>query len=211
MAERGSFPNFAPENDDKPFKNMQTNRHIILASNSPRRKELLAALGYEFTIRTLAGIDEHFPPELGGEAAALHIAEKKATAYRATLQADELLITADTVVCLNGTVMGKPANRADAIRMLTQLSGCTHQVHTAVCVLSTQKTERFVSTTAVSFRTLAPEEIAYYVDHYQPMDKAGAYGIQEWIGHIGVTSIQGSYYNVMGLPTQELYETLKSF
>lgn len=183
---------------------------IILASNSPRRRELLQGLGLDFEVRTMRGIDESYPPELTGEDIPKFIASRKAEAYLPTLADDELLITADTIVYCDGEVLGKPADDADAARMLRQLSGKTHQVITGVSV-STRQTHRvFATTSLVEFASLTDEEIDYYVTHFHPNDKAGAYGIQEWIGYIGVVRLEGSFYNVMGLPVQRLYRELKT-
>lgn len=183
--------------------------HIKLASNSPRRRELLAGLGIEFETKVLPGIDESYPDTLRGEEIPLYIAREKAEAYRPALQPDELIITADTIVYQDGLVLGKPHDEADARRMLRLLSGHTHQVITGVCILTDTLQRSFAVTTEVTFGTLSEEEITFYVEKYRPMDKAGAYGIQEWIGFIGVTGLQGSYYNVMGLPVQRLYQELK--
>lgn len=183
--------------------------HIKLASNSPRRRELLAGLGIEFETKVLPGIDESYPDTLKGEEIPLYIAREKAEAYRPALQPDELIITADTIVYQDGLVLGKPHDEADARRMLRLLSGHTHQVITGVCILTDTLQRSFAVTTEVTFGTLSEEEITFYVEKYRPMDKAGAYGIQEWIGFIGVTGLQGSYYNVMGLPVQRLYQELK--
>ena len=182
---------------------------IVLASNSPRRKELLAGLGYPFEVRLLSGIDESYPDTLRGGEIAAHISRVKADAYRTTMAADELIITADTIVCLDDQVLGKPADEAEAIAMLHSLSGRTHQVYTGVTLTTKEKQSSFVSCSHVTFATLTDEEIHHYVTHYRPMDKAGAYGIQEWIGYIGVERIEGSYFNVMGLPVQRLYTELK--
>lgn len=182
---------------------------VILASNSPRRKELLSSLGINYEVRTLPGIEETYPHTLAGEEIPLYIAREKANAYRSAMQADELIITADTIVWLNGTVMGKPADEEDAYRMLCALSGKTHQVMTGVCLTTKEFQKGFSTVTDVTFATLAEDEIRYYVKHYRPMDKAGAYGIQEWIGFVGVRHIKGSYFNVMGLPVQRLYAELK--
>jgi len=202
---------------------------IILASNSPRRRELLSGLGLDYEVRTLQGLDESYPEGLSMEEIPQYISRKKAAAY--TLGKDELLITADTIVYLEGEVLGKPADEEEARQMLRKLSGKTHQVVTGV-TLKTMKTlpstplegenhvpqvsplredlERsFACVSQVTFAQLTDEEIDYYVTHYHPLDKAGAYGIQEWIGYIGVTSIEGSYFNVMGLPVQRLYTELK--
>lgn len=181
---------------------------IILASNSPRRKELLAGLGLPFEVRVLNGIDESFPSSLPVSDVALYIAGKKADAYRVNMSSDELIITADTIVIVGDEILGKPHDEADAVRMLREISGRTHQVTTGVCLIAEGWERRFSVTTNVTFKTLSDEEIHYYIDHYHPYDKAGAYGIQEWIGYIGVTGLNGSYYNVMGLPVQRIYEAL---
>ena len=181
---------------------------LVLASNSPRRRELLAGLGLPFEVRVLQDIDESYPDDLPVSEVALYIAGKKADAYRSVIQPDELIITADTVVIEGDEILGKPVDEADAIRMLHELSGRTHQVTTGVCLLTPTQERRFAVTTDVTFKTLTDEEIRYYVDHYKPFDKAGAYGIQEWIGYIGVTGLNGSYYNVMGLPVQRIYNEL---
>jgi septum formation protein len=184
---------------------------VVLASNSPRRKELLAGLGMPFEVRVMDGIDESYPEDLPVSEVALYIAGKKADAYREKMADDELIITADTVVIVDDEILGKPHDKADAIRMLKLISGRTHQVTTGVCLLSKKQESRFSVTTDVTFKTLSDEEINYYIDTYQPFDKAGAYGIQEWIGYIGVTGLNGSYYNVMGLPVQRIYTELKKF
>ena len=183
--------------------------HIILASNSPRRKELLASLGMPFEVRVLQNIDESYPDDLPVSEVALYIAGKKADAYRTTLADDELVITADTVVIVGDEILGKPVDEADAERMLRLISGRTHQVTTGVCMLTREMERRFAVTTDVTFKPLSDDEIHYYITRYRPFDKAGAYGIQEWIGYIGVTGLHGSYYNVMGLPVQRIYETLQ--
>ena len=182
---------------------------IVLASNSPRRRELLAGLGLPFEVRVLQDIDESYPDDLPVSEVALFIAGKKADAYRKTIADDELIITADTVVIVGEEILGKPTDEADAIRMLREISGRTHQVTTGVCLLTAEKEHRFAVTTDVTFKTLSDEEIQFYVSHYKPFDKAGAYGIQEWIGYIGVTGLHGSYYNVMGLPVQRIYSELQ--
>ena len=184
---------------------------IILASNSPRRKELLEGLGLSFQVRVLKGIDESYPENLSGEEIALYISRKKAEAYRRTQAEDELIITADTIVYVDGEVLGKPQDKEDAARMFRLMSGRTHQVITGVCVQTKEKTVQFASTTDVTFAQLTEEEIGHYIDCFHPFDKAGAYGIQEWIGYIGITGINGSYYNVVGLPVQRLYTVLKQF
>ena len=181
---------------------------LILASNSPRRKELLAGLGVPFEVRVLQDIDEHYPESLPVNEVARYIAKEKADAYRRIVASDELIITADTVVIVGDEILGKPVDEADAVRMLQLLSGRTHQVTTGVCLLTAEKERCFDVTTDVTFKPLTDEEIHYYVDRYRPFDKAGAYGIQEWIGYIGVTGLNGSYYNVMGLPVQRIYQEL---
>ena len=184
---------------------------IILASQSPRRRELLAGLGIPFEVRVIEDIDEHFPEQLPASETALYIAKRKAEAYRGQIADDELIITADTVVIVGDEILGKPADEADALRMLRLLSGRTHQVTTGVCLMTTKMQRSFDVTTDVTFKTLTDEEIMYYVNRYKPFDKAGAYGIQEWIGYIGVTGLHGSYYNVMGLPVQRIYTELQAF
>ena len=183
--------------------------NIILGSQSPRRKELLAGLDIEFTTKVIPGLEETYPDTLQGEEIPIYLAEQKADAY--TLEDNDLLITADTIVWLDGHVYGKPADEAEAREMLRSLSGKTHDVITGVCVRTNKKNVSFASTTKVRFAELTDAEIEHYVNKYRPMDKAGAYGIQEWIGYIGVEHIEGSYFNVMGLPIQRLYTVLKEF
>ena len=187
------------------------NYEIILASGSPRRRELLGGLGLPFIVKCIDGIDESFPENLPAEETALFIAKKKSEAYKVLADSNHLIITADTVVVCNGLVMGKPCNESEAQEMLSLLSGKTHQVITGVALTTKKKTTAFSVSTKVRFATLDDDEIKYYVDKYKPFDKAGAYGIQEWIGYIGVEYISGSYYNVMGLPIQRLYQELKNF
>lgn len=188
---------------------LKLNYQIILASNSPRRKELLSGLGLNYEVRTLPGIDESYPDTLQGEEIPVYISSKKASAYLDTLKYNELLITADTIVWLDGRVLGKPADEKEACQMLRDLSGKTHQVITGVTLATTTFQKSFASVSQVTFAPLSEEEISYYVNHYHPMDKAGSYGVQEWIGFIGVERIEGSYFNVMGLPVQRLYRELK--
>lgn len=183
---------------------------IILASNSPRRKELLSGLGLPYEVRTLPDVDESFPSTLTGEEIPRHIAREKAEAYRKMMTSDELIITADTIVWLQGEVLGKPHDEEEAIQMLGKLSGKTHQVITGVCLMTTQRTHCFSAVSEVRFANLTPQEIDYYVSNYHPLDKAGSYGVQEWIGYVAVESIVGSFYNVMGLPIQKLYKELKA-
>ena len=182
--------------------------NIVLASNSPRRKELMSGLGVDYVVKTLPDVDESYPDTLQGEEIPAYISREKAEAYQSMIEPDELLITADTIVWMNGEVLGKPKDREDAIRMLRKLSGASHQVITGVCLTTKGWQNSFTVTTDVTFAVLSEEEIVYYVDKYSTMDKAGAYGVQEWIGFIGVESISGSYYNVMGLPVQKLYREL---
>lgn len=184
---------------------------IVLASNSPRRKELLSGLGVDYVVKTLPDVDETYPQGLNEEDIAKHIARGKAEAYREVMNDDELVITADTIVWLEGTVMGKPKDEEDAREMLRRLSGRTHQVVTGVCLTTTSMQKTFATVTDVTFSNLTEEEIDYYVTRYRPMDKAGSYGVQEWIGFVGVENLSGSYFNVMGLPIQRLYTELKKF
>ncbi len=183
---------------------------IVLASNSPRRRELLAGLGVEFEVRVLPDIDESYPPTLEAADIPLYISRRKAEAYRASMAADELIITADTIVWLDGSVLGQPADEAEAREMLCRLSGRTHRVITGVTLMRAGEEPRSFSTTSeVTFAALDEAEIDWYVAHFRPLDKAGAYGVQEWIGFVGVESLAGSYFNVMGLPVQRLYRELK--
>lgn len=208
---------------------------IILASNSPRRKELLAGLDVPFEVKVIKGIDESYPATLNAYDTAQYIAAKKAEAYRQLLEMDvegssaysasadtvrTLILTADTVVIAptaneqndkegKGVILGKPKDAEDACRMLRMLSGKTHHVVTGVCLTTRDEQRQFSVVTEVTFKSLSDEEISYYVSHYKPFDKAGAYGIQEWIGYIGCAGLKGSYFNVMGLPVQRIYEELQ--
>ena len=187
---------------------------IVLGSNSPRRKELLAGLDIKFEVEVIPGIDESYPDNLSSEEIAMYIAGEKSAAYLKRMTDDELLITADTIVVTYGEktqILGKPADREDAIAMLRFLSDKVHEVVTGVCLTTKEKTVAFAVSSAVSFAPLDDDEIIYYVDKYRPFDKAGSYGIQEWIGYVGVEAINGSFYNVMGLPVQKLYQELKKF
>jgi septum formation protein len=168
---------------------------------------LLAGLGVPYQVRVISGIDESYPANLPAAEVPQYISQQKARAY--TLTDTELLITADTIVCLDGQILGKPRTEEEACQMLTRLSGRTHQVITGVTLTTTRFTHSFSCTSDVTFATLTQQEIEHYVHHYHPLDKAGAYGIQEWIGYIGVTRLEGSYFNVMGLPVQRLYTELK--
>ncbi len=164
-----------------------------------------------YEVRVLDGIDESYPADLPTKNIAEYISHKKAAVYQQQMAPDELIITADTIVVLGNEVMGKPHDEADARRMLRELSGRTHQVITGVTLTTIEKQTSFSVETDVTFKQLSDSEIDYYISHYKPFDKAGAYGIQEWIGHIGVTGLQGSYFNVMGLPVQRIYEALSKF
>ena len=188
-----------------------TDYRIVLASNSPRRKELLSGIDVKYEFRMLPDIDESYPETISADEVAEYLAEKKASAYLPELKEDELLITADTIVLLDGMVIGKPVDEADAIRMLQLLSDRTHRVITGVCLASKKKQVVFSDTAHVTFGKLNDEEIKYYVSNYRPYDKAGAYGVQEWIGYVAVERIEGSYFNVMGLPIFKVYKELKQF
>ncbi|MBQ8283191.1 MAG: septum formation protein Maf [Paraprevotella sp.] len=183
---------------------------VILASNSPRRRELLSGLDIDYTVRVMDDIDESYPDNLLCADIPCYISRKKAEAYKQQMRQDELIITADTVVCVDDTILGKPKDADDAAAMLRLLSGKTHQVITGVTLLTSEQEKTFSVVSDVTFDDLSDEEIAYYVAKYRPFDKAGAYGIQEWIGYVGVTSLKGSYFNVMGLPVQRLYNELKT-
>ena len=184
---------------------------IILASNSPRRRELLAGLGLDFTVKVISGIDESWPHSLKGEEIPLYISREKATPYRPLIGPDELVITADTIVYVDGEVLGKPHDKADARRMLRLISGRWHEVITGVTLMTAARERSFAVTTKVRFCNLTDDEINRYVESGLPMDKAGAYGIQEWIGYVGVEAIEGSYFNVVGLPVQRLYRELINY
>ena len=182
---------------------------LVLASNSPRRKELLRGLGIDFEVRLIRDIDESYPAALPVNAVAVHISKAKAAAYLDTMAENEVVLTADTVVVCDGQILGKPQDAEDARRMLGLLSGKSHEVITGVTLSTLQWQRSFAVTTVVWFKELTAAEIGFYVDSYRPFDKAGAYGIQEWIGYVGVQRIEGSYFNVMGLPVQRIYEELK--
>ncbi|AWM31842.1 Maf family nucleotide pyrophosphatase [Hymenobacter nivis] len=181
---------------------------LILASNSPRRRQLLTDLGLAYEIR-LHDVDEDFPPHLQRAEVAEYLAAHKAAAYAAGLAPDELVITADTIVCLGDDVLNKPANAAEAAAMLTRLQGRAHDVFTGVCLRAGDGRQVvFSDQTTVHFRPLSPAEIDFYIAHYQPFDKAGAYGAQDWVGMVGVTRLEGSYFNVMGLPVHRVWAEL---
>jgi nucleoside triphosphate pyrophosphatase len=186
------------------------NKKVILASKSPRRQELLKGLCIDFEIRT-KDIDESYPNHLQEAEIPSFISEKKAAAFADDLEADELLITSDTVVCLNGKVLEKPKSLDEGKQMLRELSGQTHTVYSAVCLLDTKKKIVFCDQTEVTFKPLDEEEIEFYINQFQPLDKAGAYGVQEWIGYIAIQKMTGSYYTVMGMPMHWLYDELKKW
>lgn len=184
--------------------------HVVLVSQSPRRRELLKGLEINFEA-TSVDADETYPAHLKGAEVPCYITQVKAHAYKPLLQDNTLAITADTVVSIDGDILGKPNNKAEAMQMLRTLSGKKHQVITAVCVFTKQKEHLFYAVSEVYFKPLLDQEIEHYIDTYQPFDKAGSYGVQEWIGYIGIEKIVGSYYNVMGLPIQRLYQELLTF
>jgi septum formation protein len=184
--------------------------NIILASKSPRRQNLLKELGFEFEIKTKE-IEEIYPPALEKEEVAVFLSELKAGAFKQDLEENDLVLTSDTIVCLADEIIGKPKDRADAIKMLGKLSGNKHEVITAVTLTSKEKQHTFYDLTAVYFKKLSTDEIEYYIDKYAPFDKAGSYGIQEWIGYIGIEKINGSYFNVMGLPVKRVYDEILKF
>lgn len=193
-----------------PFDNLRK-YSIILASGSPRRKELLSSVGIDYKVRIIDDIDESYPENMKAEDIPQFISRKKAAAYRKDLSKGELIITADTVVAVDNKILGKPKDKTEAVKMLRLLSGRKHQVITGVTVMTSEREETFAAVSNVCISKLSDEEIDYYIEKYKPYDKAGAYGIQEWIGMIGVTEIEGSFFNVMGLPVQRLYTLLKTF
>lgn len=180
---------------------------LILGSKSPRRQELIKGMGFDYEIRTL-DTDESYPETLAKTEVAGYLANQKADALMPSLLDNELLLTSDTIVLVNDEVLGKPFDESDAIQMLSKLSGKTHQVLTGVHLATKLKRHTFTVSTEVTFHTLTMKEIQYYVHSFKPFDKAGSYGIQEWIGYIGIEKMNGSYYNVMGLPTAELWQQL---
>ncbi len=185
---------------------MISNRPLVVASSSPRRQYLMRETGFTFTVEK-PDVDESFPKELPVDQVAKYLAEKKAEYFRLTMK-DEIILTADTVVILGNQILNKPLDRNEAIEMLTNLAGNTHNVMTGVCILSKEKEISFDDLTEVSFQPLTHEEIIFYVDHYKPFDKAGAYGAQDWIGMVAIQKIVGSYFNVMGLPIHKVYQHL---
>lgn len=185
--------------------------NLILASASPRRRQLLSECGIEFTLADKFECDESYPPTLHSSEVAQYISELKSNSYPAALNSHDILLTADTVVIAEDRILGKPADREDALSMLRMLSGRKHTVVTGVTLRTADKTHSFSVASDVIFREISDEEIAYYVDTYKPFDKAGAYGIQEWIGYVAIEGIEGSFFNVMGLPVQRLYVELREF
>lgn len=185
-------------------------KDIVLASKSPRRQQLLKDLGLNFSV-VLKEVDEVYPSNLKKQEVALYLSKLKADAFLPDLKENQLVITSDTIVCLDDKIIGKPKDRDDAFNMLSDLSGKMHEVVTAVTLTSAEKQVSFYVITEVNFKTLSNFEIDYYINHYKPFDKAGSYGIQEWIGYIGIEKIVGSYFNVMGLPVKELYDELERF
>ncbi|MCX6257697.1 MAG: Maf-like protein [Bacteroidia bacterium] len=184
---------------------------VILASRSPRRHQLLSGLGIDFEVIVGNDVPEVYPDNLHDEEIAIFLAELKARSFKPELDSGQLLITADTIVSINGEILGKPVDRTDAVRMIELLSGQMHKVITGVCIWSVNKKISFTDISSVWFSRLDEEEITWYVDHYKPYDKAGAYGVQEWIGYIGIDRVEGSFFNVMGLPVHRVYEELKKF
>ncbi len=186
-------------------------KRIILASNSPRRRELLAGLDIDFTVDTGTSFVEEYSPDTPHVKVPELMSEGKSLGFHRELADDEILVTSDTMVLCGVEILGKPQDRADAVRMLRLLSGREHQVITAVTIRDAHRKRTFSVSTDVYFKNLSDNEIDYYIDNFKPFDKAGAYGIQEWIGYVGITRIEGSFYNVMGFPTQRFYEELQDF
>ncbi len=187
------------------------NKKLILASQSPRRQELLKGLDVDFTLAPRYDVDEVYPPDMPKDEVPVYLAQLKSERYPTPLAEGEILLTADTLVWCKNEFLGKPKDKEDACRMLHLMSGSVHEVLTGVCLRSAQKKSAFLASTLVHFRALTQEEMCYYIGKYKPMDKAGAYGIQEWIGYAAIERIEGSYYNVMGLPMQKLYVELEKF
>jgi len=191
------------------LKNKLANYSLILASGSPRRQQFFKDLDLDFEIR-LKEIEEVYPPELQAEAITNYLAELKASAFEGELKENEMLITSDTIVWHNNKALGKPKNEQDAFAILQSLSNATHEVITSVCFKTKTKTDTIFEVTKVTFNALSDQAIHYYLDHYKPYDKAGSYGIQEWIGFVGVAKIEGSYTNVMGMPTDKVFDYLNN-
>lgn len=196
--------------EKNPLRNIDRFK-VVLASASPRRRELLSMLGVSFEVKPLGDVDESFPDDLPPRDVALYISRNKSMAAKSLIRGNELVITADTVVIVNGKVLGKPSGPEEARQMLAELSGKSHTVVTGISVCTADRQETAAAFTDVTFAPLSDDEIDFYVERYRPFDKAGAYGIQEWIGCIGVRSIEGSFYNVMGLPLHLLYTLLRRF
>lgn len=191
----------------RPLENLEGKR-LLLASHSPRRRELLGMLGVDFDIAEIIEVEESYPADLPVESVAQYLSAKKGEAYTNAMKPDDVIITADTVVIVGDEILGKPSSEEKAREMLTKLSGKSHKVITGVTISTPAGKCSFSATTKVTFDNLSEEEINYYIEKYQPYDKAGAYGIQEWIGAVGIEGIEGSYYNVMGLPVHQLYKHL---
>lgn len=191
------------------LKDKLANYTLILASGSPRRQQFFKDLDLDFEIR-LKEIEEVYPTELQAEAITNYLAELKASAFEGELKENEILITSDTIVWYNNKALGKPKNEEDAFAILQSLSNATHEVITSVCFKTKAKTDTIFEVTKVTFNALSDQAIHYYLDHYKPYDKAGAYGIQEWIGFVGVANIEGSYTNVMGMPTDKVFNYLNN-
>lgn len=192
------------------LKNLE-NKKLLLASKSPRRKQLMEDAGFEFEIINSKKLTEKIPKHISNKKAAVYLAEYKANAYKDQISENTVLITADTIVCLNNKILGKPKDHNEAFQMIRSLSGKKHKVITGVTIISINKSISFSSSTDVYFKKMSDEEINYYINNYKPFDKAGAYGIQEWIGLTCIEKIKGSYFNVMGLPIQKVCEALKEF
>lgn len=192
------------------FTDLLKNKTIILASQSPRRQELLKGIINDFKVE-VRSVNEIYPQGLSNEEVVTYLSQLKANAFESDINKDEIIITADTIVCLNDQLLGKPKDKEEAIDMIKCLSGKTHEVLTGVTILSSNKKHSFFDKTFVTFYELSEEEIKFYVNQYNPYDKAGAYGIQEWIGYIGIKEMKGDYYNVMGLPLHKLYRELNAF
>lgn len=185
--------------------------HIYLASKSPRRRELLTQLRIKFNTINIGGIDESYPDDIPAAEVPQYIANRKADAYMSLIKENEMIITADTLVMIDNRILGKPKDEPEAVQMLMDLSGKVHKVVSGVCIVTASRRTSFTTETDVKFAEISKEEAEYYVENYMPLDKAGAYGIQEWVGCIAVESIHGSFYNVMGLPVHRLYNELKLF
>ena len=193
------------------LKDKLIGRRLLLASKSPRRSQLLRDCGLDFEVVDGREAEEIYPADMPSEQVAEYLSRVKSDAYADMVGEGDVLITADTIVVAGGEILGKPSDREDAVRMLGLLSGASHTVITGVTLRTTDKVESFSCTSRVKFRTIEPDEVDYYLDTYRPYDKAGAYGIQEWIGYVAIEGIEGSFYNVMGLPVQMLYVRLKEF